>query len=72
MWLLQVEKVILPWNNERLKIAIVIFIVPFVVNVSVPIVSRCVWMAWQSPFRSTGGDVLDCGQFADVEEAAVE
>ena len=31
---LQVEAVILPWKNERLNIAIVIFIVPFVVNVS--------------------------------------
>ena len=25
---------ILPWNNEQLKIAVVIFIVPFIVNVS--------------------------------------
>lgn len=30
----QVERVILPWNNEQLKIAIVIFIVPFIFNVS--------------------------------------
>jgi hypothetical protein len=30
----KVGRVILPWHNEQLRIAIVIFIVPFIVNVS--------------------------------------
>lgn len=38
----QVERVILPWNNEQLKIAIVIFIVPFIFNVSPSLVWRAV------------------------------
>ena len=83
----QVDKLVLP-RDEHLRIAIVIFIVPFVVNVSTPVslsaLSCCqirqsiqLIMNMHSPLllpspSYTGGDVLDSRQYSDAQETQAD